>query len=229
MAESALGFASFAARVLVATVLIGAGLAKVLDGQDQGEAGVRAYALVPDRLARPVSIVLPIAELTIAFGLIVGVFMPIPALAASVLFVAFGVAMAINLARRRVIPCGCFGARADSPISWGRVGFEGSLAILALVASAWPRGWAWPIGLLPEGSTLRAAHALPISLAVLGGLASVLLVRAAKAMPTIPVHSHDQTRETPRDVDGERDAGDRDLIRLQELPIVVRSQNGGVK
>lgn len=83
---------------------------------------VAAYRLVPEGLARPVSRLVPIVECATALGLLVLATSPTPVIAAMFLWVLYGLAMAINLARGRTeLDCGCGGLSADQSISWALV------------------------------------------------------------------------------------------------------------
>ena len=82
-----------------------------------------AYRLVPEPLARPVSILIPLVESTTALGLLFLPSSPAPIIAALSLWVLYGIAMAINLARGRTqLDCGCGGLAADQTIGWTLVG-----------------------------------------------------------------------------------------------------------
>ena len=82
-----------------------------------------AYRLLPEPLARPVSVLVPLAESAMALGLLFLPSSPAPIIAALSLWVLYGIAMAINLLRGRTqLDCGCGGLAADQTIGWALVG-----------------------------------------------------------------------------------------------------------
>jgi hypothetical protein len=121
------------ARTLVALVLLAAGLAKLASWREFIEV-VRNYEILLAGLSRLFGRWLPVVEVIVAIGMLAGLLMPWPALAAIVLFLMFGSAIAINLLRgRRDISCGCFGPQRDHHLTWGLVMRNVMLAGLAAV------------------------------------------------------------------------------------------------
>ena len=106
---------------------------------DRLEGAVADYRLLPAAFARPVSRLLPIAELAIAAGFVLSSTRPVAAFASASLAVAYAAAIGANLARgRRAIDCGCGGVpRPLHPWLVGRnLAFAGaSLALLAPVGA----------------------------------------------------------------------------------------------
>lgn len=93
------------------------------------------YRIVSERLAVPVAAALTGAESLTLASLIIPGFRDFGTLAAALLLLGYGVAMAINLARGRTsIDCGCGGL--GQSISWALVGRNVLLAGLAAVAAA---------------------------------------------------------------------------------------------
>jgi peroxiredoxin len=103
----------FVKALLVATFLV-AGAAKLVDRKGTQE-GIEGFG-VPEVLARPGSIVLPLAELAIAFLLLPAATAWIGSIGALGLLGAFTAGIGINLARGRTPDCHCFGQVYSKPI-----------------------------------------------------------------------------------------------------------------
>jgi uncharacterized membrane protein YphA (DoxX/SURF4 family) len=97
-----------AARLLLAVVLLWAGLAKASDHQSVVLA-VNAYRLLPQALVDPVAAALPWVEIALGGFLLLGTYVRFAGAAAAVLVVGFLVALAQAKARGLAIDCGCFG------------------------------------------------------------------------------------------------------------------------
>jgi hypothetical protein len=104
------------ARFAVAGVLGIAGLSKMVLAREFAQA-LKKWSIIPPPLRRPLSIVLPLAELTIAVGLVLSK-EPRVAIAALASFVVFGAAIAAQLSNGAgQTPCGCSGG--EDPLgSW---------------------------------------------------------------------------------------------------------------
>ena len=105
-----------------------------------------AYRLVPERLARPASILVPLVESATALGLLFLPSSPAPVIAALSLWVLYGIAMAINLVRGRgQLDCGCGGLASDQTIGWALVGRNVLLAgfVSLLLLPAGTRTFLW--------------------------------------------------------------------------------------
>jgi uncharacterized membrane protein len=107
--------------IVLAAVFASAGAGKL--AEREAFAGVvHNYRLLPEALERPVAMMLPVLELLLAAGLLLGVTRPTAALGAALLLLVFAGAMAINLVRgRRNIDCGCFMTALRQRLSWGLV------------------------------------------------------------------------------------------------------------
>jgi methylamine dehydrogenase accessory protein MauD len=152
------GLASIAVvgiRTAVAAVLIVAGIAKAFEGREVLAGAVRAYGF-PRSVARAIAALLPALELATGCALLVGLFMPLPAIAAGLLFLSFAVAMGTALLGGRSVPCPCFGARR-SQASWRKVAADVLLAAGALAATGvpWRLRWSWPVDPIPGSLSLR--------------------------------------------------------------------------
>ena len=111
------------ARLVVGTVWIWAGAAKVLDPA-QSVIAVRAYQLLPGSLAQPVGQLLPVVEVVVGAMLVLGLLTRGAAVISSLLFVAFIIGIASVWARGLSIDCGCFGGGGYDPDAASRYPWE---------------------------------------------------------------------------------------------------------
>jgi uncharacterized membrane protein YphA (DoxX/SURF4 family) len=153
------------ARLALAVVFAVAAIGKLgdLDGSRQT---VERFG-VPARFARPVGVLIPLAELAIAVGLLIAVAtVPWAALAAALLLAVFCAAIVRVLARGEAPECNCFGSLGSAPVGRGTlarnvvlIGVAGFVAV-----AGWSDGgisaWTW-IG------DLDAAGGIAVALAVL--------------------------------------------------------------
>jgi len=97
------------------------------------------YQLLPALLVKPLSRLVPLLELAIAFALLVPVSRAWAALAAAALLALYAVAIGINLWRgRRDIDCGCAGPDQAQPLRPVLLLRNSLLVALALLASVTP-------------------------------------------------------------------------------------------
>ena len=97
------------------------------------------YQLLPDVLVRPIARTIPVAELTIAFALLVPAWRFYAALTAAGLMALYAAAIGINLWRgRRDIDCGCAGPDQAQPLRPVLLLRNSALVGLALLASVSP-------------------------------------------------------------------------------------------
>lgn len=118
-------------RFALALVLAAAGVAKVANIADFRSA-VSNYGLVPASLVRPLARAIPSVEILAAALLLVGVLPHLVGLGAAALLLVFTVAVVINLARGRVLDCGCFGSAAPRRLTWWTVARNLALVGMAL-------------------------------------------------------------------------------------------------
>ena len=114
------------ARLLLAGVFFMAGAAKLVDRAGSRQAIVE-FGL-PARLAAPLSILLPLAELAVAVALIPSSTAWWGALGALALLLLFLAGIGINLARGRQPECHCFGQLHSAPADWKTLFRNGALA-----------------------------------------------------------------------------------------------------
>ncbi len=103
-------------RIALSAIFGIAGVTKLLDQRGTREA-VKNFGS-PESLTPALSIVLPIAELAIATGLLFDRTTHTSALAALLVLALFVVAISVNLARGRTHDCHCFGQLYSRPLGW---------------------------------------------------------------------------------------------------------------
>lgn len=184
-----------ALRLVVAAVLLAAGLPKLFDRRGLREAAESLGA--PAWLAALSGVVLAPLEVALGIGLLVGVSAWWAALGALALFVAFTVLLVSNLMQGRRPACHCFGQASAEPISWWSVVRNG-LVLLALAvvvfanpADAGPGVVAWASDELRDPSVLRGAVAA-LGLLALAQTAVIagLLRRPSAAVAGGDAHDH---------------------------------------
>jgi thiol-disulfide isomerase/thioredoxin len=136
------------ARLLLSSVFIVAGVAKLLDQQGSRRAIIE-FGL-PAFLAAPLGLLLPLAELAVAGALIPAATALWGAIGALTLLLLFITIIGLNLARGRKPDCRCFGQLHSASAGWKTLARNGALATLAgfLVLQGWegkvgPNAIAW--------------------------------------------------------------------------------------
>jgi thiol-disulfide isomerase/thioredoxin len=171
-----------AARVVLFAVFALAGVTKLADRA--GTARAAAAFGAPRRLASPLAIAIPVAELAVAALILPAATAVAGAAGALALLAVFSTAIAISLAHGRSIDCHCFGSTHSAPISAktlarnaglaavAAIAFAASLTVSPLSAVAW-------VGQL-HGAELVAGAATTAAVVILVGatLASLSLLRA---------------------------------------------------
>lgn len=104
--------AAIACRVLLAGVLLYAGIAKAGDPAGSIRA-VKAYQILSSGLAEAVGAALPLVEIAVGVLLLVGVATRAAAAIAALLLIAFAGAIGSVWARGLRIDCGCFGGGGE--------------------------------------------------------------------------------------------------------------------
>jgi thiol-disulfide isomerase/thioredoxin len=135
-----------AARLVLAACFAVAGGAKLADREGTREAVVAFGA--PARLAGPLALILPVAELSVAALLLFSATAVAGAAAALGLLVLFSAAIAVSLARGQAPECHCFGQLHSSPAGRRTLARNGALAAMAAFAL---------VGGLHQGNTSAVA------------------------------------------------------------------------
>jgi len=144
-------FTWLAARLLLAAVFLVASATKLVDPVGSRQA-LRDFGL-PSALVRPVVVVLPLLELTVAAVLIPASLAWYGAWGALALLTVFLFAIGIAMARGQQPDCHCFGQIHSEPVGWRTLLRNAGLAACAgwlLVGGRRPLGpdlWAWFITL----------------------------------------------------------------------------------
>lgn len=95
--------------MVLGLVFIAAALPKLTDPPGFAKS-IWAYDLFPAWSLPPLALVLPWLELLCGLALCLGLWIRAAAAWVAVLLLSFALALAINLARRHPVDCGCFGA-----------------------------------------------------------------------------------------------------------------------
>jgi len=134
---SVMGAAILASRILVAGVLLIAGVAKLADLGGSRRAVVDFG--VPERLARVVGVGLPVCELAAAVALLVSASARFGALGALVLLLVFLAGISVALMRGTEADCHCFGQLHSAPVGWRTLARNLLLAAMAgfVVLAGW--------------------------------------------------------------------------------------------
>ena len=132
--SSAISWFALAARCLLSVVFFAAGLSKLLDLKGSRKA-ITDFGL-PGWSANPLGTGLPIAEIIIAFLLLITSDVWMGAIAGFALSLAFSVAIAINVRLGRRPECHCFGQVLSRPVGWGTFARSSVLVVLAALL-AW--------------------------------------------------------------------------------------------
>ena len=133
----------FFARIVLGGVLITAGWLKAFNVSD-AENAVRAYKVLPLKLADLVGITLPWVEIGLGLLLILGVATRISAILAGAIMILFIIAISQAALRGLSIDCGCFGGGGQ--VAQGETKYleeilrDTGLTLLALYLVKFPRG-----------------------------------------------------------------------------------------
>jgi thiol-disulfide isomerase/thioredoxin len=125
---------STAGRLLLAAILLTAGIAKLLDRYGTGRT-LRSFR-VPERLVGPASLALPAAEIALAAGLLVTPLARVSAGAGAALFGLFIAGIAAALRRGEAPDCHCFGQLHSEPAGTSTLVRNGLLVAVALTCAA---------------------------------------------------------------------------------------------
>jgi hypothetical protein len=108
--------ADYATRVLLATVLCLAGMAKLINPAYTAKT-IQNFRLVSKRMSAAVGIGLPIVEIGIALGLIIPITVVVMSVIAVALFSIFTFVLTLTLRQGKAAVCGCFGEARQEKIS----------------------------------------------------------------------------------------------------------------
>src|SRR5947209_4997139 len=117
-------------RLALAAVFAAAGTAKLADRDGAQKAALDFGA--PRRLAAPLAVALPVAELGVAILLLLAGSARAAAVGAVALLVLFSAAIAVAVLRGRAPDCHCFGQLHSEPAGWKALARNALLAALAV-------------------------------------------------------------------------------------------------
>lgn len=118
------------ARLILAAVLIGAGVLKLGHAPDLA-AALAGFRLLPAAAIGVLALVLPPLEIFLGLYLLAGLFTRIAALIATAMFAVYAAAIASAVIRHIPANCGCFGPHDAATADWPHVAFDLALAALA--------------------------------------------------------------------------------------------------
>ena len=107
-----LSIVSFIARIIIGTIFLMSGLAKIADPINFYST-LDKFKLFPDFFERFIAIYIPWLEFFLGTFLIIGIFHRAGALVITLLNIIFSVAIISLIYRGIVVDCGCFGVLAD--------------------------------------------------------------------------------------------------------------------
>ena len=151
------------ARLALAALFLAAAVSKLLGGFASSRKTLIDFG-VPQRLAAPISIALPCAELIIACLLFPASSARIGEVSAFALLLIFNAAIAANLAVGKTPNCNCFGQLHSAPIGWRTLARNGVLMVLA-------GGIVWQTQHHPSPSLLQAIQSFNTREIVVGVVA----------------------------------------------------------
>ncbi len=127
-------------RFVLGTLFLSAGASKLSDLGEFADA-IKLYKIIPGATAGAVARMVAVTEVVLGAVLLVGLGIPYAAVVGSALLVVFALAMAVNLVRGRLIPCGC--KRESEPIQIKHILRNGvSVAALLFLATLPAHQWA---------------------------------------------------------------------------------------
>jgi hypothetical protein len=118
---------AYALQLALGAVLLASFLSKIR-AFSRFEQAVLGYALVPVRLVREVAALMICAEGLLALALLTGTGGLFALSSTAMLLTVFAAAVAINLRRGRLVPCGCFGDNDE------RISLRGLTRLLLLLS-----------------------------------------------------------------------------------------------
>lgn len=170
---------------MLASVFVVAGWAKLSD-RPSSQRAVEAFGL-PLGLARPVGILLPLAELAVAGALLVSSWARAGAAGALALLALFVVGISLNLARGRRPDCNCFGQVHSAPIGASTLVRNIVLAAVAVVVIVEGPGNFVSSWISRADATAWVAAAGALAIAVLAWFALNLTTQQGKLLERIDV------------------------------------------
>jgi uncharacterized membrane protein YphA (DoxX/SURF4 family) len=181
-----MNFIPLALRFILATVFILSGFPKLMS-RPAFERAITKYRVLPAVFSRALSFLVPFVEVSAAAMLALGIATRVGAVILVVALIAFTAVIGVNLIRRRVIDCGCFGPAAPRKITW--VSVTRNLALIAIAVEVAVRAPVAlsikPLSVDTTGALIRTPNALAmVPLGLLAVLMALVIsegVRLSKA------------------------------------------------
>jgi uncharacterized membrane protein YphA (DoxX/SURF4 family) len=129
MPRTAMAWFRLLLRVALAGLFLYAGALKLADPGGFAQ-DLLHYRVLPESMAAPLAVGLPVLEVVLGLGLLTRAYMNGAALLAAASLAVFAAAMAQAKVRGINLDCGCFGAAASMQVSWTKVAINLGLAIL---------------------------------------------------------------------------------------------------
>ena len=149
-------------RLVLGGLLVLAGVSKLVDRPAFRQA-VAEYQVLPAALERPFATALPWLEVVLGALLLLGLATNVAAALGAALFLSFGIAIGVNLARGRSFDCHCFGSVQRDPIGWAALVRSAALVVAAVVVAAGAsRFGALDAAVLGASGLPPASEAIPI-------------------------------------------------------------------
>lgn len=191
---------AFALQLAVGAVLIASFFSKVR-AFSRFEEAVAEYAIVPARLVKGGAAIVVCAEGILGLALMTGTGGIFTIALTAFLFTVFGAAVAINLRRGRLVPCGCFGDK-DERISMRtlvRLTLLISVVVL-LLALTWSGTSLTTLAALVEEDTSSLVYVLEIaSLSSFLILAAMWVLSMPELLRLLPVAISTRRQATHRE------------------------------
>jgi thiol-disulfide isomerase/thioredoxin len=180
-------------RLILAAVFGIAGAAKLADRE--GSRKALAGFGVPESLAAPLALILPVAELAVAAALLPLGTAWFGGIGALILLLAFSIGIGVNLARGNSPDCHCFGQLHSEPVSWKvfarNLALAGVAGLIVVAGNPGLSAFTWL-------SDLKAGEivSLVISIVAVGLLAAALVsLRRVLAQQTVVMEKLEAVRK----------------------------------
>lgn len=157
---------------------------------------VRRYEVLPTRSAAVVAALLVAGEIGVAFALVTGLGVGIGAPLAVALTATFFSAVAVNLRRRHIVPCGCFGDETEvvSELTLARLGLLLAVSVGIVIGDAaelyqpdiWRASLAAPGGVAQAAETAMAAVLFASAFIWMSRLRELASILAGLRAPVAP-------------------------------------------
>ena len=134
------------------------------------------YQVLPTPLARWYGLLLPMVEIGAGALLFLGIWIRPAAVVSMALFASFAIAVGLNLARKREMPCFCFGADAADKMGWHTLTRILPLLLFAIVLALAPFAPDPLQSMIRDPSLAGLVNLVPIALLSLFGLSMLSLV-----------------------------------------------------